>query len=386
MRESSMTIYLDNSATTYPKPEEVYIAMDQAARTFGVNAGRGSYKLANKAEDIIQETRASLAKLTNFQDPNRVILLPSATIALNTIINGLNWEPGDNVFYSPFEHNSVLRPLNAIKNKYHIKLHEIPVDPETQIYKLEKLKEMYEIIVPKAAFISHASNVIGLIAPIKELTSLTHKYGGITIIDGAQALGAVPVDLSDIECDYYIFAGHKNLFGPIGIGGIYINTDELLKPFVIGGTGSQSEQLTMPNEYPKRLEAGSPNVVAVAGLKAGLGWLNKNRNVHKKEKELFYMLVEILGQLDNVTIHNKPSENNSFLPILSFSLDGYSPQEVAMILDQNYDIAVRAGLHCAPLAHNFINTLPTGSVRISLSVINTSHSLFELQSGLQNMS
>ncbi len=379
-----MTLYFDNSATTFPKPEEVYIAMDQAARTFGVNAGRGNYRLASKADDIIQETRVSLAKLTNFQDPNKVILLPSATIALNTIINGLNWEPGDNVFYSPFEHNSVLRPLNAIKNKYHIKLHEIPVDPETQIYELEKLKEMYEIIVPKAAFISHASNVIGLIAPIKELTSLTHKYGGITIIDGAQALGAVPVDLSDIECDYYIFAGHKNLFGPIGIGGIYINTDELLKPFVIGGTGSQSEQLTMPNEYPKRLEAGSPNIIAITGLSAGLKWLNKQNNIYEKKRLLFEELIKTLS-CSMMKINNKPNKNNSFLPIVSCSFNGYNPQELAIILDQNFNIAVRAGLHCAPLAHDFIKTSPLGSVRFSLSILNTKEELEVLRFSLKHL-
>lgn len=365
-----MTIYFDNSATTFPKPEEVYIAMDQAARTFGVNAGRGNYRLASKAEDIIQETRISLAKLTNFQDPNKVILLPSATIALNTIINGLDWEPGDNVYYSPFEHNSVLRPLNTIKNKYHIKLHEIPVNPETQVYELEKLKEMYEKMSPKTTFISHASNVIGLIAPIKDLTSLTHEFGGVSIIDGAQALGAVPVDLADIKCDYYVFAGHKNLFGPIGVGGIFINTDELLEPFIIGGTGSQSEQLVMPDEYPKRLEAGSPNVIALAGLNAGLKWLNKQENIYSKKRKLFYKAFELISQFDSIKIHNKPNDNNEQLPIISCAIQGYTPNEISTILDQNYDIAVRPGLHCAPYAHKFLGTFPLGSLRISLNTMN----------------
>lgn len=378
-----MTIYFDNSATTFPKPEEVYIAMDQAARTFGVNAGRGNYRLANKAEDIIQETRISLAKLTNFHDPNRVILLPSATLALNTIINGLDWEPGDNIYYSPFEHNSVLRPLNSIKNKYHLKLHEIPVNPKTQVYELEKLKEMYEKFKPKAVFISHASNVIGLIAPIKELTSLTHEFDGVSIIDGAQALGAVPVDLFDIGCDYYVFAGHKNLFGPIGVGGILINTDDLLEPFIIGGTGSQSEQLSMPDEYPKRLEAGSPNIIAIAGLNAGLKWLNKQEDVYSKKRKLFYKAFELISQFDSITIHNKPNDDNEQLPIISFTMQGYTPNELSTILDRDYNIAVRPGLHCAPNTHRFLGSLPHGSVRVSLNILSLDKSLSALIECLQ---
>jgi len=364
-----MTIYFDNSATTFPKPEEVYQMMDYAARNFSVNAGRSSYKLAQKAEEIIFETRTLLANLTNFQNPENVILMPSATIALNTILNGQDWEIGDNVYYTPFEHNSVLRPLQYLSEKFHLNLHQIPVDEQEQYYKVNELEEEFSKAKPKLVVINHVSNVIGLIAPIKEITSLAHKYGAKVLVDGAQALGAVPIDLNDIKCDYYVFAGHKNLFGPFGIGGVYINTNDPVPPFIIGGTGSQSNLLTMPEDYPEHLEAGSPNIIAIAGLNAGIKWLNQQSNIFEKKQELFNQLFDTLIQFDNIIVYNKPNSKNQFMPIIACNFEGYTPQEVAIALDQNHNIAVRAGLHCAPLAHKFLN-LPQGTLRFSLSIIN----------------
>jgi len=369
-----MTIYLDNSATTFPKPDEVYEKMDYVARNYGVNAGRSSYRLAQKAEDLIEETRVLLSNLTNFKDHNRVILLPSATIAINVILNGQNWEPGDNVFYTPFEHNSVLRTLKAIEDKYHINLHEIPVS-EDQCYNLEELEEKFIITKPKFVTVNHVSNVIGLVAPIKEITNLSHKYGAKILIDGAQALGAVPVDLSDINCDYYVFAGHKNLYGPFGVGGVFITSNELFPTLITGGTGSHSELLEMPEDYPTRLEAGSPNIIALAGLNAGLKWLNKQEGIFIKKQELFSKAHALLSQFDSVITHNKPKKENTFLPIISCSVKGYSPEEFAMVLDQNYDISVRAGLHCAPLAHKFLGTGSFGTIRFSFSFLNSSRDI-----------
>lgn len=378
------TIYFDNAATTFPKPEMVYKAMDEVARKYGVNAGRGGYSLANRAGILIDETRELLADMVNASDYKRVIFTPSATIALNTVLFGLNWQQGDNVFYSPFEHNSVLRPLEVLKNKLHLNLHEIPINKENYNYDLIKLEEMYKLLKPRLTVVSHASNVCGLIAPIQEITSISHKYGGQVLIDGAQALGLLPVDLGEVKSDYYVFAGHKNLFGSFGIGGLIINNNELLEPLIVGGTGSNSEELIMPDEYPGRFEAASPNIVAIAGLKAGITWLRERRNTFDEEKKLLNIFMKVIDEYPEIQIVG-PKDIEKILPVVSCTFDGYTPQEVALILDQNYNVAVRAGLHCAPKAHSFLGTSPNGTVRFSLGTFNTEEEILLFRDILEDI-
>lgn len=367
-------IYFDNSATTFPKPLFVYEKMDEAARTIGVNAGRGGYSLANQAAELVDETRQLLADLVNISDYRKVVINPSATIALNSVLFGINFTQGDNVYYSPFEHNSVLRPLEILKKRHNLNLIQLPVNPFSLEYELDKTQKMFKTSPPRLVVVNHASNICGIIAPIKELTSLAHNSGAIVLVDGAQALGALLVNLQDVKCDFYVFAGHKNLYGPFGVGGVFINNDNLLEPYIYGGTGSNSEELYMPEEYPGILEAGSPNIIAIAGLNAGVKWLKHRRDLLEKENELFVEMAKVLSRHSEIQIVGGNSTENR-LPIISCKFDGYTPQEIEMILDQKFNIAVRAGLHCAPLAHKFLGTFLNGTVRFSLGYFNSKHEI-----------
>lgn len=368
-------IYFDNSATTFPKPEIVYRTMDRVFREYGVNAGRGGYRSARKASEIIAETRQLLANMVNISDVNNIIFTPSATIALNTVIFGLDLKENSNVYFTPFEHNSVLRPLEILKKKKGINLIQIPINKNNLKYDFSKLEEMFKQYKPDLLIVNHVSNVCGLVSPIKQLTNLTHKFSGLVLVDGSQALGLIPVDLKDIKCDFYVFAGHKNLYGPFGVGGIIINNDIFLEPIILGGTGSNSQELVMPSEYPKRIEAGSPNILSIAGLNAGLKWLKKQVNIIRKEKALLNEFLNILKNFPEIKVIGK-SEN--MMPIISCVFEGFKPQEMAMVLDQNFDIAVRAGLHCAPLAHKFLGTFPLGTVRFSFGLFNSKEEILQL--------
>lgn len=377
-------IYFDNAATSFPKPEQVYKSMDEAARNYGVNAGRGGYSLANKASLLIDETRNLFSKIIDFDKPDRIVFNPSATIALNSVLFGLDWQEGENVFYSPFEHNSVLRPLEALKNKLHLNLYEIPFNKEAFIYDINKLEELYGKFKPRLTVVSHASNVCGLIAPVKEISKLSHKYGGQVLIDGAQTIGLVPFDIREVNCDYLVFAGHKNLFGPIGIGGVVINNTDTLEPYIIGGTGSNSEEVVMPSDYPARLEAGSPNIVAIAGLNAGIKWLNSQDDFLEKDKMLLRRLLEVIDQFSEVSVVGTMKIDN-MVPVISLTFQGYTPQETASILDQKFNIAVRAGLHCSPAAHKTLDTLPYGTVRISINNFNREEDFGKLYHAFEQM-
>ncbi len=378
-------IYFDNSATSFPKPESVYEEMDFVSRNYGVNAGRGSYRLAHKAGELIEETRELIAKLVNLSDTKNVIITPSATIALNIVLRSISWEAGDNVFYSPFEHNSVSRPLHSLKESHLINLIEIPVCKKGQTYDLIKLEEKFQQVNPKLLVVNHGSNVCGVIAPVEKLAALTHRYGGQVLVDGSQTLGLIPVDLLNSKIDYFAFAGHKNLYGPIGVGGLLINTDIIIKPLIFGGTGSHSEDLKMPLEYPDRLEAGSPTIIAIAGLRAGIKWVEKNKEaIWNKKKLIFNAFLDVLKLFPQITLwgNNNISE---YLPVASCSFEGFTPQEMAMVLDQNYDIAVRPGLHCAPLAHKHLGSFPDGTVRFSFGYFNSIDEIKYLQNVLMDM-
>lgn len=374
-------IYFDNSATSYPKPEEVYQKMDEVNRTLAVNAGRGGYRLAVKAADIIEDTREKLASLVSFNNSNKVILMSSATCALNTVINSIEWSHMDTVYVSPFEHNSVLRPLEALKEIHGFTITRIPFSREKGTIELEKLDELFQQNKPKLVALTHASNVTGQILPVKEINCIAKEHGSITMVDGAQTLGYINVDLDDLNCDYYIFAGHKGLYGPFGTGGLFINSDEIMDPFLYGGTGNNSEELTMPEVYPGRLEAGSPNIVAIAGLNEGLKWLSERKDKIEKEQKLYLSLIEVLKNYPEITIIGENNHSNQ-IPVVSCVFDGYTPQEVSMILDQENNIATRAGLHCAPLTHKLFGTFPLGAVRFSLGYFSETHHLEKLDSAL----
>lgn len=375
-------IYFDHSATSFPKPEVVYQEMDRVARSFGVNAGRGGYNLARKSAELIEETRCGLADLVSLKDDQKVIITPSATISLNIVLHGIEWNYSDTVYISPFEHNSVIRPLEMLKEQYGFSVEVLPFDINRGAFNFEEIQELFLRKPPTAVVLTHASNVTGYILPVREINKLVKEMGGITIVDGAQALGSVDFKLDELFCDYYIFAGHKSLYGPIGVGGIYINTDELLKPCICGGTGSHSEDSLMPEFYPNRVEAGSPNVVAIGGLNASLKWLKENISRREKQYELLNELVKILASYPQINILGSSGVEGR-VPVASCIFEGYTPNEIAMIFDEEFGIAVRPGLHCAPNVHRLYDSFPLGAVRFSLGSSNDSSDIDVLRRALK---
>lgn len=363
------TVYLDNSATSFPKPTEVYEAMDRVIRQYGANADRGGYWLARQTGAIIQKTRSSLAELVGIHDSRNVVLTPSATVALNTVLLGLEWKCGDNIFISPFEHNGVLRPVYHLRESVDVQLREIPVHRNSLEFDLEALEESFAKHHPRLVVINHGSNVCGVIAPVTEIARRAKKYEALVLVDAAQTIGFLDIDVMKQEIDFLVFAGHKGLCGPIGVGGIVINSDVQLKPFIFGGTGIDSASEYMPLEYPSRLEAGSPNAVAIAGLSAGLEFVKTNPWIRDHEQGLLESLLEELGKYPEISIFVSQDADNR-LPVVSCTAAGYTPLEFATVLDQHFGIAVRAGLHCAPKAHDFLGTAPLGTVRFSIGVFN----------------
>ncbi len=378
------TVYLDNSATSFPKPSVVYDAMEKAAREFGVNSARGGYSLAQTTAGLIRKTRSSLAELVGLPTGQQIVLTPSATIGLNTVLFGLEWNSGDNVYLTPFEHNGVLRPLYHLRESRGIKLWDIPVERDSLIFDLDALKECFEKNKPKLVVVNHGSNVCGLVAPIEQIALLAKRYDALMLVDAAQTLGVFDIDMGKWQLDFVVFAGHKSLFGPIGVGGIAINSCVQLKPFIYGGTGSESELEDMPTDYPERLEAGSPNIVAIAGLCAGIEHVRENAHLKSRERQLFSELINVLNKYPEIKVYLSNCVERR-LSVLSCTVAGYTPVEFATVLDQHFGIAVRAGLHCAPRAHQFLGTAPLGAVRFSLGPGNTDEDIDAVSNALEQL-
>jgi cysteine desulfurase family protein len=367
------TIYFDNAATTFPKPNIVYEKMDSYYRNYGVNAGRSSYKLAREANNLITDTRSKLCGLVNFNNPDKVIFTPSATIALNQIIGGLEWNEHKTVYVTPFEHNAIMRPLNYIKEKYNIKIEVIPFDPVTFEVDMDTLKLMFSRNYPDYIFMSHVSNVTGFILPINQIIQASIEYESIITLDCSQSMGLIPIDINKIKADYFVFAGHKTLYGPFGIAGFIDNSKVKLKEFIIGGTGSDSLNLSMPDQYPIKYEAASPNILAIAGLNASLDWIKEIgiENILNSEKTLTRKLINEIKDIYGIELY-LPKDEEKHVGIISLNMQDYNPNELGQVLDEDFNIAVRTGFHCAPLIHNFINTENKGgTVRVSLGYFNS---------------
>lgn len=263
--DNTKLAYFDNAATSFPKPECVYQAMDACARSFGVNVGRGQYPLAEKASSIVEQTRKQLAEF--FHAPAmQVVFTPSATIAMNEVLQGLDYSNIHCVYLSPFEHNAVYRTINYLRDRLGFEVRLLPVSKQPFAYDVDGTREVFKNHKPDLVIISHASNVCGAVAPVKDLFTLAHSFGATTILDVAQSAGHVDINMVDYQVDYLVFAGHKGLSGPIGVGGILMRPHTSLRPFIYGGTGYDSKNPFMPEALPSRLEAGSLNIMGVAGL------------------------------------------------------------------------------------------------------------------------
>ena len=362
-------IYLDNAATTFPKPESVYAAMDKINRKGAVNAGRGSYKLAKEASKIISETKTKLRKLVHVDTSVAVVLSPSITIAINQIVNGLNLRRKAVVYVSPYEHNAVARSLYELSKRKELVIKEIPLDNKLQI-DIEKMKYEFSKDKPEAVFCTHVSNVTGYILPIEEIFKEAKKHGSINILDSAQSLGLVDVRADLMDADIIAFAGHKTLYGPFGVGGFINISGVPLDTFVVGGTGSDSLNLEMPLGNEARYESSSPNIVAIAGLNAALDILEQKTHF-EYEKDITSYLIKKLSLIKEVKMYI-PSNPERHIGIVSIIVEGFNSEDIGTILDEDFGIAVRTGYHCAPYIHKYLKDIESlGTIRIGIGQFTT---------------
>lgn len=362
-------IYLDNAATTFPKPEEVYTAMDKASRRLAFNAGRGAYRKAIEAADLIDETKRLIKGLFHADDRTEVVFTPSVTHALNQVIGGLALNEKDTVYITPYEHNAVARTLHLYQKTRGFSIEFIPLKTDLRI-DIDKTAFLFKQNAPSAVIMNAVSNVTGYMLPVKEICALAKESGAVTVVDAAQAAGLIDIDMRSTSADIICFAGHKTLQGPFGIGGFVIRHGIDLIPMFAGGTGSDSLSLEMPGTSPGKYEASSQNIVAIAGLNAALKVMDqKNHLIHVVE--LTSYLVERLLEIDKLKIVGSFDITDT-IGIISFTVDGYRANEVGIILDDEYEIAVRTGFHCAPYIHKYLSDIPDGgTVRVGIGAFNT---------------
>lgn len=383
-------IYLDNAATTFPKPEVVYKAVDKFLREECVNAGRGAYKLAQNATNLIDETRKLLLGLINSSENDKVILTPSATIATNQLLRGLEWSEIKNVYVSPFEHNAIMRTLHSLQKVNEFNINIIPFDNISFELDEDELRVMFSKMTPDLIVMSHVSNVTGYILPIKRCHEMAKQYNPINIVDCAQSLGLVEVDIKNefSECDFIIFAGHKSLYGIFGIGGfIALNNKIRLNEVITGGTGSDSTNLDMPTDSELYYEAGSYNMQAIAGLNAALKWIKKIgvNEIYLHKKELTKQLIEGLQNIGGIEIYI-PGNLEKHIGVVSFNLNTYLPEDIGKILSDEFNIAVRTGHHCAPMIGKFLGGYAIdGTVRLSVGYFNKNQEIEDIIEAIQDV-
>ncbi len=362
-------IYLDNAATTFPKPRSVLEAMIETYSRLGVSPGRGSYDLAAEAEELVEATRRKVARFFGASDPERVIFASNATDALNLAIRGVI-QPGDHVVSTRLEHNSVLRPLHHFGQEGVITYDLIPFDGQGFIDPQEVAAAIQSNT--RLVIVGHASNVLGTVQPVEEIGRVCAEHGVPLLIDAAQSAGVIPIEMDKWHIAAVAFTGHKSLLGPTGVGGLILDPELEVRTTRYGGTGIDSESLIHTRTFPHRLEAGTLNLLGVIGLSAGLGFvMEKGMNeIHSHEMALLTRLRDGLFPLDGMELYCC-EELSNHLGLMTVNVHGMDPGDVGGILDADFGIAVRVGLHCAPLVHEGIGTYPRGGVRFSIGPFNT---------------
>ncbi len=363
-------IYLDNSATTFPKPEEVYKFMDDFYRNHGVNPGRSGFDAAIETEEMVNNTRKLLTNLFNGDDPDRLTFSYNASDSLNIILQGLT-EKGDHVVSTMLEHNSVLRPLHHLELDGTIEVTHVTFDEHGYVHADEIKKAMKKNT--KMVVINHSSNVIGTIQPLEEIGKVCAEKGVYFVVDVSQSAGAIPIDMKAMNISALAFTGHKCLMGPTGIGGSYVMDGVPIKGTRFGGTGVRSAVKTHLEAFPYRLECGTMNLVGVAGLFAGVNWVLEKgmANLHKQEIMLWDKLRKGIQAIEGVTTYCAENTENQN-PVLCMNINGFEAGDVGTMLDVDYNIASRTGLHCAPKVHELLNTVDIhGGVRLSIGPFNT---------------
>lgn len=375
--------YFDNAATTYPKPETVYQSMDQFQRQTGGSFGRGNYEFSNSAKGMVDDTRKAIKQLLHCP-AKQVVFEPSATISLNIIIQGIIQKGARNIYISPFEHNAVTRTLHHYKTRGQIKVEELAVDQKLN-YDIQRIRFQFETTPPDFVIVSHASNVIGLVAPVEEIFSLAKDFHAITLLDMAQTAGLVDLDIGKEIIDFAVFAGHKTLLGPTGISGFVMKPGIELEPVFFGGTGFDSANQDMPTSLPERFEFGTMNTVGIAGLNASVKWILQQGvdALAAAEAENRNKLLTLLKEYDYVSIIGG-IDGRDYVGIVSCVIDDIS-SDIAGQLFSERNIAVRAGLHCAPNAHKFLKTFPAGTIRFSVNSFTTNEDFAVLREALEDI-
>ena len=375
--------YFDNAATTYPKPETVYQSMDQFQRQTGGSFGRGNYEFSNSAKGMVDDTRKAIKQLLHCP-AKQVVFEPSATISLNIIIQGIIQKGARNIYISPFEHNAVTRTLHHYKKRGQIKVEELTVDQKLN-YDIQRIRFQFETTPPDFVIVSHASNVIGLVAPVEEIFSLAKEFHAITLLDMAQTAGLVDLDIGKEIIDFAVFAGHKTLLGPTGISGFVMKPGIELEPVFFGGTGFDSANQDMPTSLPERFEFGTMNSVGIAGLNASVKWILQQgvEVLAAAEAENRNRLLTLLKEYDYVSIIGD-IDGRDYVGIVSCVIDDIS-SDIAGQLFSERNIAVRTGLHCAPNAHKFLKTFPAGTIRFSVNSFTTDEDFAVLREALEDI-
>jgi len=383
-RESRRILYLDNAATSYPKPAGTLRAMERFSRDVGANPGRSGHRLSVEAGRILIDTREALAELFGAEDPLHVVFAKNATEALNIAIFGL-LEPGDHAVTSGMEHNSVMRPLREMEKRGAF-LTVVPCSPAGEMDPDDVRRAIRR--ETKAIYLTHASNVVGTLMPVADIGRLARERGVLFCVDAAQTAGAVPVDVKAMNIDLLAFTGHKSLFGPQGTGGLVLSAsvEERVRPLMMGGTGSRSESEEHPLFLPDRFESGTPNTVGIAGLEAGIRFVREKGvdYIRRKEIGLAARLIEGLREIRGMTVYGTGDAEKQ-TPVVSFSVEGKPPSEVSYALDEDFAIMSRPGLHCAPAAHRTIGTFPEGTVRLSLGAFNEAKDVDTVLAALHQM-
>ncbi len=363
-------IFLDNGATSFPKPEIVYTFMDEFYRRSGVNPGRSGYDLCMEAGDLLDKTRKRLTEFFNGQNSDRLCFTYNATDALNLIIFGMLQE-GDHAITTTLEHNSVLRPLYHLSKDCGVDVDYVPFDGGGFVDPGE-IRRLFRNNT-RLVIINHGSNVIGTVQPIKEIGTSCREHDIPLAVDVSQTAGKIPIDVQDSFIDVLAFTGHKSLLGPTGIGGLLVGEDINIRQTRAGGTGVRSAVRTHLEEYPYRLEYGTPNILGAAGLNAGISWIQERGmdSISAHETKLLTMLRDGLERIDRVILYCQANLTNH-ISVLSFNIDGLEASHTGTMLDVDFNIACRTGLHCAPLVHEQLGTAAIkGAVRFGIGPFNT---------------
>ena len=374
-------IYLDNAATSYPKPPAVVKAVKDSF-AYSANPGRSGHRLSIKASETMYKCRERIGELFRFDKIENVILLPSCTQALNTVIKGV-LNKGDHAIISSLEHNSVVRPLRCLSDEGVITYDIAEVIEGDNSATVDSFRKLIKDNT-KLCVCTHASNVFGVKLPLSRIAALCRYYDVLFCVDASQSAGITEIDINDIGADFLCAPGHKGLYGPMGTGFLIINNSFLPKELSAGGTGSSSSEYRQPDSLPDKYESGTANLYGFSGLSAGIDFVKSKgiNSINKHEMKLIQYLYDELSDINAVELYTRRPESENYVPILSFNVKDIDCDVLSGYLDNKFGIALRSGLHCSPLAHQMYDTIEKGTLRVSPSVFTDVSSIKSLLGGL----